>query len=816
MNRTGSIASVRCALGLCAVACAGSAAVAATLEIKLGETVARSWADVEKDGYVYGPKQAYDAKAGETHVWLPYGSKGVYFETRGLSLTNPGKQGTGVPLATTVDGNTSGRLVYKLRFDKPIGAFRAAAGWSEWGVGGATVGGVEYSADGKAWTSLREVTAGGIVEPLLDPAKVKVEGLHTRELYLRFFSRHKQDPEGEFGPGRWMKLRMGGDPAWGDRAETFFRSQLQLWVKASDKPDDAPVEEDAAAASTVPNAVRSADPPLGNSGPWGMASGAEWAGDFPQFIPLLKEAGVRWFRYFPEWQSIQPRQGEWKWDYADRLVTTARENGIQLTGVLAYFAPWASADGGTRRGPVKDMQYWRDYACATFSRYRNDIRHWEVWNEVNVGFYQGIDKPKEYSELVAAAYEEARKVDAGIRIGIGVANFDVGFLDAAIRAGARDHFDYVAVHPYENIAAAMAGGESGYLSLAGSLRRMLKANGQRDDIELWITETGVQSTIDPNEVADAKQAEAMAKVYVLSVAQGFERVCWFEVRGPAYGKGTDHGIIRKDWSVRPAYGTLQAMTRVLGPAPRYAGWLKLSETGYGFVFETEDKPVLVAWMPPAESGRLTFDAPVQVVDIAGGATELAAGAALALSRVPLFVAGLPAPLVAQARAQKDQPFPWGKDFSKAAVATCRLGAKNLDQGVQQVRSETTAVVNDLTESWRRTDFAHGGEGRYVYFRVDPTFAGFGNKAMEVTVVARRTDPAKDAGMNLTYESIKGYRNAGSWFGLPAGDGWHEHTWKVDDANFVGGWGWNFRTDSVASGGEVSIREVRVKLLDRTP
>lgn len=576
----------------------------------------------------------------------------------------------------------------------------------------------------------------------------------------------------------------------------------------------ADVERSVAA---VPMEPRATEPPLGNAGPWGIASGAEWSGEFPRFNPLLADAGVRWLRYFPEWHTIQPRQGEWNWEPADRLVADARANGIQLAGVFAYFARWASADGGTRKGPVKDPQYWRDYVKATMSRYRNDIRHWEVWNEFNGSFYQGIDKPREYADLTVAAYEEAKRIDPGILIGMSVANFDVGFLDATIKAGAADHFDYVCVHPYENLGAVMSGGaESGYLSLAGSLRRMLRANGQREALPLWITETGVQSTIEPDPERDAKQAEALVKVYILSMAQGFERVFWFEARGPAYGKGTDHGLIRKDWSPRPAHAAMKTLTGLLGGVPEYVGWLAVGEKGYGFVFENEGIPVLAAWMPPTLDGSVTFDGNVELVDLAGRKTALAAGQELALTSVPLFVTSLPAALVAQARAQKDKPFPWGNDFSNVSQAYCRLGGTNLDNGVQQVRLETTAVVNDLTESWRRTNFAHGSEGQYVYFRTDPTFAGFGNKALEITVVARRSDPAKPTGMRLTYESLKGYRGAEGRFNVPEDDGWHEHTWKVADANFVGGWGWNFRTESGGSPSEVFIREVRVKRIPDAP
>jgi hypothetical protein len=66
------------------------------------------------------------------------------------------------------------------------------------------------------------------------------------------------------------------------------------------------------------------------------------------------------------------------------------------------------------------------------------------------------------------------------------------------------------------------------------------------------------------------------------------------------------------------------------------------------------------------------------------------------------------------------------------------------------------------------------------------------------------------GFDLGYESLSGYKGTNAWWAVPAGDGWVEHTWTVADANFVGGWGWNSRTDIGGSPGDVAIREVRVR------
>src|SRR5690606_3859861 len=162
---------------------------------------------------------------------------------------------------------------------------------------------------------------------------------------------------------------------------------------------------------------------------------------------------------------------------------------------------------------------------------------------------------------------------------------------------------------------------------------------------------------------------------------------------------------------------------------------------------------------------------------------------------PVFITGMGDSLVAQARANHDQPFPWGGDYSKAKVVTCRLGVTNISNGLTQIKPETTEAVNDLASSWRRPIFDDpklNNEGRYTYLRVDPQFVPFGTKELEITVVAKRIK-GRTAGMTLSYESERGYRNVSNgYWTIPAGDDWQEHTWKITDANFVGQWGWNFR------------------------
>ena len=571
---------------------------------------------------------------------------------------------------------------------------------------------------------------------------------------------------------------------------------------------------------------RAADPdPREDASPWGMASGAEWSGAYAKFDPLLEDAGVTWMRYFPEWGSIERKQGQMNWAFADSFVADSAKHHIKISAIFGFLAPHAAADGGTRAFPLKNIQFWRDYVGATVTRYQKDIKYWEVWNEWNGGF-QKNGKIENLAELVKETNLVTKKIDPTAKVGISCANFNVALFDMLIKAGAADNFDFVCIHPYENTGSLMYGGEIGYLSMAAGLRDMLAANKQNPNMPLWITEGGLQSTVAPDAKADASQAEALVKYYVLSLAQGFDRVCWFEPRGPSYGKGpdgraTDYGVIRPDWTLRPSHTALKTMTGLLGKEPKYAGWLVMDKDGYGFVFDSfpgakfQGVSVLAAWAPVDTTRTMKFEAPVRVVDLTGKETKLAAGEALTLSRTPVFITDLPPALVAQAKAQAKQPFPWGGDYAKATSVKCSLGETNVDDGMRQVmfRSDTENRTVGATVDGQpcRKAISKDRDKNCIYFRTDPRFARYGDTNLTITVVARRALADTPVELGVQYETLKsfGYPRSPEHWTIPADAGWHEFSWKLTDANFAGTWSWNFGITVSDPATELLIKEVRV-------
>jgi len=563
------------------------------------------------------------------------------------------------------------------------------------------------------------------------------------------------------------------------------------------------------------------DDPRDNDIFWGMGTGAEWGNEYPRFHPIIKEAGAGWVRAFPEWSTLHgTKDGGWNWEPADKIVANLRENDLRTVGAWLYFAKYAGKDGNGRKGPIKDMQFWRDYVQGTAERYKDDIKYWHVYNEFNGGFYSGEDEPKEYADLLVEAHDILEKIDPTLQVGINTASTDAGFIHEVINNGGKGKFDFIAVHPYENIDALKYGDEMGYLTVARTLREMLEANGEDPRTPLWITEIGAQSKVEPDEEADRKQAEILAKAYLLAAAQGFHRMYWFEVRGPTYGEGTDFGVIRQDWTERPAMTAFRTMTKLLGPTPDYQGWLDFEGGVHGFAFNGVDFPLVAAWVTPGqEEGEVSFDQDVQYLEITGEIHQLPKGETLKLGDEPVYLLGLPDAVLATARANKDKPFPWDGNYAGAEEISITLGAQPQSKGLVKTmlrkdhEGRTKPATVDGEDALEVVSVDK--DKNFAYFRANKDYVPLSANKLDITVVARRAAADQPAKMAITYETSKGhadFKKGGESWEIPAGDGWQEHTWSVDDAFFANKWGWNVGLINQGEPG-FYVKEVRIKRRD---
>jgi hypothetical protein len=199
-------------------------------------------------------------------------------------------------------------------------------------------------------------------------------------------------------------------------------------------------------------------------------------------------------------------------------------------------------------------------------------------------------------------------------------------------------------------------------------------------------------------------------------------------------------------------------------------------------------------MPSREVDQtMNFTDYVQIIDASSGSTEtLNAGHPLALADQPVFIIGLPAKMLEQAKANATKTFPWGGDYSKASAVSLKPGSKEpSSKGIFAVGHNTSPDYH----------FADGSTGvrfegsPYVSYFVHPSFSDLQTHDYYVRITARRIGPG-NVGMNLNYEVADSqgrspYKNKGEWFALSADTGWQTHTWHITDACFSKMWGYDF-------------------------
>jgi polysaccharide biosynthesis protein PslG len=523
-----------------------------------------------------------------------------------------------------------------------------------------------------------------------------------------------------------------------------------------------------------------------------------------RWMPQMVAIGISSHRMcHTGWGSVEPQEGKWTWDELDKQMSYLEGQHIAFGGILAGSGKWNTKD---KKGtlPVNNIPAWSKYVSEVVKHAKGRIKYWEVWNEPPNG--TGRDQTAaDYARIVIAAHDAAKIADPNCLVGMAAQSVNLNYLDQAIKAGAKGHFDYITLHPYEVAGCTLShpGTEVVYLQIARTTRKMLAAQDPaRVNCPIIFTEIGCAGgpTKERYIGGPTLQAEAVVKYYSMGIAQGIACIQWFEGMD---GDSGPMGLLKGNGEKRPSYTALAQMIKHFGQRPTYLGWVLLNDKHYGFVFQGAKGTVMTTWAATKTPDKIDFGRPVQIVDpLTGNAAETAT---YALTTVPILVAGVPDDLVKLAKSNKVRPFPWGGDYTDARSVSVSFGEKNVEKGLHTKSAESIAADVLAYGGSARAGNIPGGN---VYM-VDPNFLSYTTIPIEISVVVRRNaanDPAK---LNLEYESTTGYKKAEP-YEVPDNKKWHTTTWKIDDSQFVSKWAFNFRLNS----GKYAIQSVTVRKLDR--
>lgn len=502
----------------------------------------------------------------------------------------------------------------------------------------------------------------------------------------------------------------------------------------------------------------------------------------------LRGMGATAVKLVANWSEIEARQGTLQWDVLDGAVSAARAAGLRVVLVLSYTPRWASPATGAElsdpsiyaRQPPKRAGDWDAFVTAAVSRYKDQVRDWQIWTARGLPLFRGTTR--QYLDMLQSARVIIKVNDPGARIILSTP-FGLDLTDLRrMVTDAADDFDVISLAPRGIPPDTL-------LRALGTIRDRVLA---RTPKALWIE-------WDPYSYGQrASWPGHLVKLQAVARAFGVEYLFW-----------TDATAITQV--------VLGALAGTLGRKP-YAGYVT-RQRALLLVFGDAD-PSVVAWSAEGEASVTVDGEQVKAYGPTGDPRPVAGDGekrTVTLGTDPLVLTGVASAVAGEARqaAQSGYPLlPAAADFSQAAEVSARLGKTNVERGLYntpyRARNDATTVIDvDGAEAVRADSAA---ERIYVRFDVDDTYLYFvdGRATVEITVEVRGASAPEQLGFNLWYDSMSGYRFT-PWQKVEASQGWVAYTFRLTDAAFANTWGWDFAINAAGNRAEdLVVRSVTVK------
>lgn len=621
------------------------------------------------------------------------------------------------------------------------------------------------------------------------------------------------------------------------------------------------------------------------AGPYGLSIDFQDATD-SEVVKLLdaaKASGAGIIRFRFDWDTLQPlKNGPFNWAVYDRVVRGARQRNLIVTGILGDCAKWASVYNVYAKPDPKDQLYgavkeselksWETYVKRTVAHFGADVHAWQVWEAPSASRFRSI--AKYYRQLTLLAAKAARQVDANVIIHAAEpGGVDLGFIDALNRSGVGAAVQGVSLYPRSQVQPGIPADIESFLLPAATMREQLAVTGQRDR-DYWVgglswpvlelDASGQPARGQFNNVDDAtrenlikvfspaSQADYLLRAMTLALASGSEKVFWGQLRdtadydvvqpiNPEYGSG----LLRRDFTPRPAFAAFQQVTKLLGNKP-YAGALKLGPQSVVMVYDNKVQGHVVAWSLGGEAKLILNQTGVdpgvpdavyiatrpdtQVLDAAGTVLAGPDGTVLLTDR-PVWITNIGHETGDAARGHHNVSSLRLTALPAAYTATEGVKATFTEQGGEEglfwrKYSSFRGVANKLVKIGDRSglssevsrDIFHPEKAKsYIYLDVADDYLYFGRGVpVTVSVEVHRPAPSNTSslggggsGFNIQYDSPDGYKYT-KWQTLTPGEGWATFEIKIPDASFANRSGFDLMINTGGSKDDLVFGSVTVR------
>ena len=384
---------------------------------------------------------------------------------------------------------------------------------------------------------------------------------------------------------------------------------------------------------------------------WGVAAhvGRNDGKDAPQEIALMRLLGFAAARSDMSWESIEPQPDVWTWDKQDQLMALFQKQGITPMPLLAYGTRWATT--GDANSPDWHDWYFSPprtaaylgFVRAAVNRYKGQTRYWEIWNEPDIDFWRGT--VEQYTALVDATVPviKAQEPDALVMNGgFSETQRRPDFIPTYLRT-VKARPDIYAIHThgaFENLlrAEATVNANLGAAGLTGTRRP-----------QVWLNEAGFSNV---RGISEGEQAITLVKKMAYAPAAGWGAYVWYDLRDDGTDPNEDEhnfGLVKQDFQPKASAVAASVLLDTIGSLA-FKSRLPLKNSGYGLIYQGNNRTVLTAWRQPQTQGDAVFPLVLRATsatkfqltrrDIFGNSTPVASRDGvflLALSNVPQYI-----------------------------------------------------------------------------------------------------------------------------------------------------------------------------------
>jgi hypothetical protein len=399
---------------------------------------------------------------------------------------------------------------------------------------------------------------------------------------------------GKNAAGTWIKTETpDGTVAW----------VILTYVDVNVSLETIPVAEAPAAPTPGPQATKAPLPPAPAPSGTGFGYGVQAHKDTARVSQAINDIGFGWLKQQVRWHEVEGSKGNYGFAGLDNLADTANAAGVKVLFSVVAAPGWARG-GKHGVGPPDNYQDFYDFMGAMAAHFRGRVHAYEIWNEQNLKReWEGAPlSASDYVRLLKGAYQAVKAADPNAIVVSGAptptgindgswAIDDRTYLQQMYNAGLKYYCDAVGAHPsgYANPPdVRYTGGDfdpsRGYDDHPSFFFRntmedyynIMAANGDGGK-RVWATEFGWATTdgmgvpASPgyefaNDISESQQADYIVRAYTWSRNWGHAGVMflWNLNFWPTTGPQNEmakYGIVRGDWSPRPAYIALKNMPK---------------------------------------------------------------------------------------------------------------------------------------------------------------------------------------------------------------------------------------------------------------